>query len=97
MREINRVMVIGAGMMGAEIAYCCAASGCQVMLKDVNQELSDAGIARISKILDKLISKGKIDTSGKGEIIDKIRATDQYDGVEDVDLVIEAVLENYDI
>jgi 3-hydroxybutyryl-CoA dehydrogenase len=97
MIEINRVAVLGAGMMGAEIAYCCAAAGCQVLLKDVRQDLADAGKKRIMKILDKQLEKGRIELSRKEAIAGSIVTMDKNDGIEKVDMVIEAALEKYEL
>lgn len=97
MKEINQVAVLGAGMMGAEIAYCCAAAGCEVLLKDMSQALADSGKKRIIKILGKQVEKGKLAESAKNEIAGRITATDKYAGIENADLVIEAVLEKYEI
>ncbi len=97
MIEINRVAVLGAGMMGAEIAYCCAAAGCQVLLKDVRQDLADAGKKRIMKILDKQLEKGRIELSRKEAIAGSIVTTNKNDGIEKVDMVIEAALEKYEL
>ncbi|HQM30726.1 MAG TPA: 3-hydroxyacyl-CoA dehydrogenase family protein [Syntrophales bacterium] len=97
MKEINQIAVLGAGMMGAEIAYCCAAAGCEVLLKDMSQALADSGKKRIIKILGKQVEKGKLAESAKDEIAGRITATDKYAGIENADLVIEAVLEKYEI
>lgn len=93
----NNVLVLGAGMMGAEIAYCCATAGYHVVMKDINREIADKGKEKIVKILERLISKGQIEAPDKEAIAGRVKATDKYDEVENVDLVIEAVTENYDI
>jgi len=93
--EIRKVAVLGAGMMGGEIALCCSLAGCEVMLKDVTLDLAVKGKERIGTVLDTQMKKGRIalkpdEAAGR---FDAIRPTDKYDGMEDVDLVIEAVIE----
>ena len=71
----TKVGVLGAGMMGAGIAYSCARSGMEVVLKDVAQESADKGKAYSEKILDKAVQRGKMDDKKKAEILDRITAT----------------------
>ncbi|MCG8470830.1 MAG: 3-hydroxyacyl-CoA dehydrogenase family protein [Desulfobacterales bacterium] len=97
MSDVKQVGVVGAGMMGAEIALCCAKTGMDVIMKEINQELADKGLQTIDKILSKAVAKGKIEEATKGEILGRIKATDSFDGFESVDLVVEAILEVVDI
>ena len=71
----TKVGVLGAGMMGAGIAYSCARAGMQVVLKDVAQESADKGKAYSEKILAKAVERGKIDEAKKAEVLDRITAT----------------------
>jgi len=97
MAEIKKVGILGAGMMGAEIALCCARSGMEVYMKEINQELADKGKGRIEKILSKAVAKGKMEEAKKDEILGRVTAVDSYKGFEDVDIVVEAILEVLDI
>ena len=58
MAEVKKAGVVGAGMMGAEIALCFAMSGIEVAIKDIRMDVAKAGVDRASKALDKLIKKG---------------------------------------
>ncbi|MFC1824530.1 3-hydroxyacyl-CoA dehydrogenase family protein [Thermodesulfobacteriota bacterium] len=96
MAEIKKVGVLGAGMMGSDISLVCAMAGYDVLMKEINLELAQAGHDKIAAGLTKWIEKGKIklDDAGKQKILDSIKPTDSYDGFEDVDLVIEAIIED---
>lgn len=97
MSEIKKVGIVGAGMMGAEIALCCAKAGMDVIMKEISQELADKGKAVIDKILSKAVDKGKMDASEKEAILARVTPRTTNDGFEDVDIVIEAILEVVDI
>jgi 3-hydroxybutyryl-CoA dehydrogenase len=97
MTAIKKVGVVGAGMMGAEIALCCARSGMDVLMKEISQELADKGKTTIDKILSKSVDKGKLDPSEKEVILGRVTPQSSNDGFEDVDIVIEAILEVIDI
>ena len=90
----TKVGVLGAGMMGAGIAYSCARAGMQVVLKDVEQASADKGKAYSEKILAKAVGRGKMDEAKKGEILDRITATTAPTDLAGCDLVIEAVFED---
>ncbi len=96
MSDINKVGVLGAGMMGSEIALCCALAGYEVLLKEVNLELAKAGVDRIKTSLDKWSAKGRLeaDAAKQQETVARIHPTDTFDGFTDVDFVIEAVHED---
>jgi 3-hydroxybutyryl-CoA dehydrogenase len=97
MAEIKRVGILGAGMMGAEIALCCAQVGLEVQLKEISKELADLGKARIEKILAKSVEKGKMDAATKDSILGRVTATDSYANFGDLDIVVEAIIENLEI
>jgi 3-hydroxyacyl-CoA dehydrogenase/enoyl-CoA hydratase/3-hydroxybutyryl-CoA epimerase len=90
----TKVGVLGAGMMGAGIAYSCARAGMEVVLKDVKQESADKGKAYSESILSKAVQRGKMDEAKKAEILDRITATTEANDFKGVDLVIEAVFED---
>ena len=94
---IYKAGVVGAGMMGAEIAQVITYAGLPVVLKDVNQELVEKGLARIRSIYERRVSKGKM-TQGEMEakLALVVPATD-YEAFRDVDLVIEAVPEKIEL
>ncbi len=87
-------MVLGAGMMGAGIAYQCAKSGIEVVLKDVSQEAADRGRGYSEALVAKGVSRGKV-TQEKGDaLLARITATDDPAAAAGADLVIETVFED---
>jgi 3-hydroxybutyryl-CoA dehydrogenase len=97
MAAVDKISVIGAGMMGAEIALSFALHGTVVLLKDINLDLANAGKKRIEGIIAKWQEKGKIDEKESSKVIDCITAQEDYSGFDEVDLVIEAALEDFKI
>ncbi|MDX1804997.1 MAG: 3-hydroxyacyl-CoA dehydrogenase NAD-binding domain-containing protein [Alcanivorax sp.] len=93
----EKVGVLGAGMMGAGIAYVTARSGSQVVLKDISVDNAEKGKDYSRKLLDKEISKGKMSEEKKEEILARITATADAKDLEGVDFVIEAVFENTEL
>ena len=59
--QINKVGVVGCGLMGHGIAQICAQAGCDVVVREVDQERLDAGIAKIDKQLGRAVEKGKLE------------------------------------
>ena len=95
--SINKVMVIGAGQMGAGIAQVFAQSGLYVKLNDLNQDALNNGLDGIKKRLDRAVEKGKLSTEGKNEAVERLSGTTDMNEASDCDLVVEAVVENMDI
>ena len=94
---IYKAGVIGAGTMGAEIAQVITYAGIPVVLKDVNQELVDKGIAKIRSVYQKRVDKGKMDASELENKLSLVSGTTTYETFKDVDLVIEAVPEQMNL
>lgn len=94
MEEINKVGVIGAGMMGAEIALCFAMSGYEVIMKETDLEVAQKGKDRLEVVLDKAIKKGVFQAEEKSPTLSRISLTDQYNALDNVGLVVEAVFED---
>jgi 3-hydroxyacyl-CoA dehydrogenase/enoyl-CoA hydratase/3-hydroxybutyryl-CoA epimerase len=92
--KATKVGVLGAGMMGAGIAYSCARAGMEVVLKDVEQASADKGKAYSEALLDKAISRGKSTPAKKDELLARITATTDPAALAGCDLVIEAVFED---
>ena len=92
--EIKKIMVIGAGQMGAGIAQVSAAAGIEVILNDIKIEFAQKGLNFIEKTLSKNVQKGKIDETKKSEILSKITLSENFNDASDCDLVIEAIVEN---
>jgi 3-hydroxybutyryl-CoA dehydrogenase len=94
---IKKVGIIGGGLMGSGIAQTCAQSGYEVIMREVNQELLDRGLARIHGAWEMLQGKGKITTAQAEEYRGRIRGTLELADFADRDLVIEAIIENLDL
>ncbi len=97
MKDVNKVAVMGAGMMGAEIALSFALHDIDVILKDITLDLSSAGKQRAEGILIKWESKGKIDNQKKFNTLDHIIPQEDFSGFDEVDFVLEAVIEDIEI
>lgn len=95
--DVKKLGILGAGMMGAGIAYVSAMAGIQVVLKDVSMEAAEKGKAYSKSILDKAISRGKMDSLKAEGILNLITPTDNYAEIEGADLIIEAVFENWEL
>ena len=91
--EINRIFIVGAGLMGSGIAQVCAQAGIQVILNDVSQGAIDKGLQGIAWSVGKFIEKGKL-TETKDAILAKIEGTTDFSRGADADLAIEVVPEN---
>jgi 3-hydroxyacyl-CoA dehydrogenase/enoyl-CoA hydratase/3-hydroxybutyryl-CoA epimerase len=89
----KKVGVLGAGMMGAGIAYVTALSGMEVVLKDVSMEAAEKGKSYSEGLLKKRVSKGKMTKEKMEEVLNRIKATDKP-AFEGCDLIIEAVFED---
>jgi len=90
----KKAVVLGAGMMGAGIAYVCARSGMDVVLKDVELASAEKGKAYSKTLLDKGVSRGKMTQDAADEILNRITATDNPQDAKGADLLIEAVFED---
>ncbi|MGW9265664.1 3-hydroxyacyl-CoA dehydrogenase NAD-binding domain-containing protein [Gordonia terrae] len=95
--KATKAVVLGAGMMGAGIAYQCAAAGIDVVLKDVSAEAAERGKDYSRKVLDKKVGSGALSEAQRGVILDRITATADVADAAGADLVIEAVFEDPDL
>ncbi|MGE9782617.1 3-hydroxyacyl-CoA dehydrogenase NAD-binding domain-containing protein [Janibacter sp. G368] len=96
-RQVGKVGVLGAGMMGAGIAYSAAMSGIEVVLKDVSIEGAQKGKSYSEKLLAKRVERGKMDQAKADAVLARITPTADVDDLAGVDAVIEAVFEDYDL
>lgn len=96
-REIKKVGVLGAGMMGAGIAYVSAKAGFEVVLKDVTLEAAERGKSYSEKIEAKALSRGKTTEEKSKALLDRIKPTADVADFAGVDFVIEAVFENTEL
>ncbi|MEL6365961.1 MAG: FAD-dependent oxidoreductase [Pseudomonadota bacterium] len=93
-QELKKVGVLGAGMMGAGIAYVTANAGMEVVLIDRDQESADRGKSYSAGILQKAVDKGRKTQEQMDEFLARIHPTPDYEKLADVDLIIEAVFED---
>ncbi len=94
---VKKLGVLGAGLMGAGIAYVSAKAGMDVVLLDNNQENAEKGKAYTEKLNDKGMKRGKLSPEKAQAMLDRITPTTDYTMLEGCDLVIEAVFEDMDI
>lgn len=94
---IAKVGVLGAGTMGAGIAQVAAQAGLKVVLADIDQKFVDKGLSGIVRSFTRMVEKGKMAAEEKDAIVGRINGAVGLNGFSDVDLVIEAVVENIDV
>ncbi len=94
---IEKVGVLGCGLMGAGIAQTAAAAGFGTVVREVNEDLLNKGLAAIDKSLDRFVKKGSISEDQKAEIQGRLSGTTKLEDLADCDIVIEAVTENLDV
>ncbi len=94
--EIQKVGVLGCGLMGHGIAQICAQNGWDVVVRELDQESLDKGLAKIDKQLGRAVEKGKLDEGEAKAIRERIQGTLDYGDLADCDLVIEAIDEDLD-
>lgn len=96
-RRVGRVAVLGAGMMGAAIAYVTARAGVDVVLRDVTESAAERGKDYSRGLLDKAVDRGRLSASSRDEILGRITATAEIEDVRGADLVVEAVFEDVEL
>lgn len=95
--ELKTIGIIGAGFMGAGIAYVSAKAGLNVVLVDRDQAAADKGKAHSRKLMEGLIVKGRATKEDADALLSRIIATPDYEALRDAQLVIEAVFEDRDV
>lgn len=92
--KVKEAAVLGAGIMGGGIAYQSASKGVPILMKDIAQQGLDAGMAEAGSLYGKLVGRGKISAAQMAEGLNHIRPTLNYSGIENAEVVVEAVVEN---
>ncbi|WP_180055235.1 3-hydroxyacyl-CoA dehydrogenase NAD-binding domain-containing protein [Acinetobacter sp. YH12142] len=95
--QATKVGILGAGMMGAGIAYATASKGIAVVLKDVSVEAAEKGKAYSQKLLDKKVSQARLSAEKRDQVLGLIHATADAADLQGCDLIIEAVFENVEL
>jgi enoyl-CoA hydratase/3-hydroxyacyl-CoA dehydrogenase len=93
-RPIKKVAVLGGGLMGSGIATASLLVGHEVVIKEVNQKFLEGGLKRVKANLMSRVKKGKMSQQAAEATLQKLKGTLSYDDFRDVDLVVEAVIEN---
>jgi len=93
-REFTQVGILGAGMMGAALAYVCAQAGLQVVLLDTTLAAADRGKAYGQKMMDGLVAKGRLSAGQRDATLVRVRPTTDYPDLKPCEIVIEAVFED---
>tara|TARA_Y100000748_G_scaffold235436_1_gene199456 strand:+ start:8846 stop:10993 length:2148 start_codon:yes stop_codon:yes gene_type:complete len=92
--DVNLAAVLGAGIMGGGIAYQSAVKGTPILMKDIREEGIQLGLDEASKLLGKRVAKGRMKPEQMAKALNAIRPTMSYGDFKEVDLVVEAVVEN---
>ncbi len=90
---IQKVGVVGCGLMGSGIAQVCAAAGFETVVREVSGELVEKGLKSIEKNLGRLVEKGTLTEAGKGEVRGRLKGTTSVVDLKDCDLIVEAIIE----
>jgi len=93
-KDIKQAAVLGAGIMGGGIAYQSAVKGTPIIMKDIRSEALDLGMNEAGKLLSKQVEKGKLKPEAMSATLARIRPTLNYGDFKEVDIIIEAVVEN---
>jgi 3-hydroxybutyryl-CoA dehydrogenase len=94
MSAIERVGVVGSGLMGSGIAEVCARAGLDVVVREIDAGTAEAGLARLTTSLDRGVRSGKLTEEARDEALGRIRVTTDLDELADRQLVVEAVIED---
>ncbi|KAK9288148.1 hypothetical protein L1049_016596 [Liquidambar formosana] len=93
-RRVNKVAILGGGLMGSGIATALILSNYPVILKEVNEKFLEAGIGRVRANLQSRVKKGKMSQEKFEKTLSLLKGVLDYESIRDVDMVIEAVIEN---
>ncbi|WP_114324844.1 fatty acid oxidation complex subunit alpha FadB [Candidatus Colwellia aromaticivorans] len=93
-KAVNKAAVLGAGIMGGGIAYQSAYKGTPIIMKDINDQALDLGLSTAAGILIKQVGRGHMNAKKMAGVLNNITPSLSYDSVKDVDIVVEAVVEN---
>lgn len=93
-KSVKKAAVLGAGIMGGGIAYQSAYKGTPIIMKDINDQALDLGLTTAAGILTKQVDRGRMNAKKMAGVLNNITPSLSYDSVKDVDIVVEAVVEN---
>jgi 3-hydroxybutyryl-CoA dehydrogenase len=90
---IEKIGVVGCGLMGSGIAQVAAQASCQVIVREVSPQLVDKGLQSIEKNLQRLVDKGALSAADRDQVRGRLRGTTNLEDLKDSDLIIEAIIE----
>src|SRR5580692_6434253 len=90
---IEKIGVVGCGLMGSGIAQVAAQAGCQVTVREVSAQLVDKGLQSIEKNLQRLVDKGTVSAADRDQVRGRLRGSTNLEDLKDSDLIIEAIIE----
>ena len=93
---IKKVAVLGCGLMGSGIAQVCAQAGLDVTVIEVSEDYLKKGLGSIERQVGKLVEKGRLTPESKDQTLSRLRGATQLEDAGDADIVIEAIIENYE-
>lgn len=91
---VQKAAVLGAGIMGGGVAFQSASKGTPILMKDINEGALQLGLDEATKLLNKRVSRGRMDSMKMAQVLNSITPTLNYGDFGNVDLVVEAVVEN---
>lgn len=94
---MNKVFIVGAGVMGLDIAQVFAAAGKSATVRDISGEIVQKAAAKLEKGLQKRVEKGKLAEADKAALLSRVSFTTDLEGAQDADLVVEAIVERADV
>ncbi|MCK4787979.1 MAG: 3-hydroxybutyryl-CoA dehydrogenase [Desulfobacteraceae bacterium] len=95
--SIEKVGILGCGLMGAGIAQICAQAGFETVARDIEQRFIDTGFGIVEKNLTKAVEKGKISQEEKDGTWSRLKGTLELEDLKDCDLIIEAIIESLEL
>ena len=95
--EIRKASIIGAGVMGMGISQALAQNGFEVTITDLNEDILKANLDKTQKRIQSRVERGKMTATEAKEVLTRIRTATKMQDIADVDLVIEAVVENMEV
>ena len=95
-QDIRTIGVVGCGLMGAGIAEACARAGFSVVVREVNDELAQNGLARLRRSMQKAVERGKLSAEGMAAALECVNVTTNLELLNCCQLVVEAIVENLD-
>jgi 3-hydroxybutyryl-CoA dehydrogenase len=95
--KIQRVGVLGCGLMGSGIAQVCAQAGFETVVREIEQRFIDKGFESMEKNLARAVDKGRMTSADKDKTWSLLKGTLELEALKDCDLIIEAVVENLEV